>query len=123
MHAPASNGPQIGYAVVLAGTAFRSTETRPALALIDLRIQISRANPARYAHGQPALEAPATVGQLLPLYRNANPALDAALKGTQQPRTTIGCGTSATDNHPRHSHPHNERRRTDPRRIAGSVMA
>jgi hypothetical protein len=114
MQANGSTGPQIGYAAVMKdGTLYRSSEKRPALALSDIAVQISRANVDRYAVGKPAHEAPASIGQILPLFANANPRIAAMLAGRPAPVQTIGCMTSAHDLHPRRSDVAQGRRRTD----------
>jgi hypothetical protein len=91
-----TTGPRIGHAFVVEGVEYRSSQQRPTLALIDLQTQIAQANPGRYAVGLPLHEAPASALQLRPLLANANP---------------------------RHTPTTHNRRRTDPRRIAGPVMA
>ena len=96
MHAPiTSTGPQTGYAVVVLGTVFRSTERRPADALADITTQINLANGARRRAGLELLTPPRAIAQLSPLYAHANPHLDALLAGEQTPAAHIGCSSNA----------------------------
>jgi hypothetical protein len=114
MHANGSTGPQIGYAAVMQdGTIYRSSEKRPAMALSDIATQISRANTDRYAVGKPAHDAPSNFAQILPLFANSNPRIDAMLSGLPVPTQQIGCMAGAHALHPRRSDASLARRRTD----------
>jgi hypothetical protein len=96
MHAPiTSTGPQTGYAVVVLGTVFQSTERRPADALADITTQINLANGARRRTGLELLTPPRAIAQLSPLYAHANPQLDALLAGEQPPAAQISCSSNA----------------------------
>lgn len=107
MHAAISNGPQTGYAAVIEGTAFRSTERRPADALADLTTQINLANAGRRRAGLEPLQAPRHIAQLVPVYAHANPHLDALLAGQAAPAQRIGCSSSAEPIAGVHRHTHN----------------
>lgn len=111
MHAPSSHGPQIGYAVVVAGTVIKSSERRPALALPDIATQISQLNAGRYATGQALLDAPRSLHQLHPLYAGANPHLDALQAGQQPPAARVGCSSNAMPIGPIRSHAADARNR------------
>lgn len=114
MHANGSTGPQIGHAAVMQdGTIYRSSEKRPALALSDIQVQISRANTDRYTVGKPLHEAPSNFAQILPLFANANPRIDALLAGLPVPAQHIGCMASPYLIHPKRSDASLARRRTD----------
>ena len=112
MHANGSTGPQIGHAAVMQdGTIYRSSEKRPALALSDIQVQISQANVDRYAVGKGLHEAPASVAQILPLYANSNPRIDAMVAGTIAPAQVVSCLARAHHSHPRRNDSEGERRR------------
>lgn len=114
MHPNGSTGPQIGHAAVMQdGTIYRSSEKRPALALSDIAVQISRANTDRYAVGKPLHEAPASIAQLVPLFANSNPRIDAMLAGLPVPVQHIGCMAGAHALHPRRTDATINRRRAD----------
>jgi hypothetical protein len=95
MHAAISNGPQTGYAAVVEGTAFRSTERRPADALADLNTQINLANAGRRRAGLEPLQAPRHIAQLVPVYAHANPHLDALLAGEPAPVAHVSCSSNS----------------------------
>jgi hypothetical protein len=95
-HAPiTSTGPQIGYFVVVADVVIKSSERRPALALSDIAVQISRLNFDRYAAGLDLVEGPRSHSQLHPLFAGSNPQLDALLAGQQPPAARVGCSSNA----------------------------
>lgn len=95
-HAPITRtGPQIGYAFVAGGVVIKSSERRPAMALADIGVQISRLNADRYAAGLDPLEAPRYAGQLVNLYAGENPQLDALQAGQQAHAARVGCSSNA----------------------------
>lgn len=90
MHPNGSTGPQIGHCAVMSDrVVYRSSYTRPALALHDIAVQISRANADRYALGKALHEAPKHIGQLVPLYMNSNPTLEAMLADQPLPAAVV----------------------------------